>query len=298
MPTYISLASSATMFPSPRFGGAIITSALTPEMVQQRLARPDLIVSALNPSHVSTIDAIKRRYDLELPLPSLAPGQRAPQVRLNPGDELFIVQATLPRLNEGETHNDETVAKAPISFLRWRVPVQVGAIRFPSHIPYSAFASVIDHAHSIALWQRGESHLQDIETLNAKYDREIAEMRDAAKAFHEKPLDYKFPTQEAFLDTYLEAADILYYALCHWYQVVSQYTDRCQYGEPKYEEDLFSNARYLFKHEAVVSLDSVVDTMLLKYARRAAGYPKDQEEERRLVAPLFPRTADLYATAV
>lgn len=297
MTTFISLASSATMFPAVPFGGTIITSQLTPEMIQRRLAHPGLVVSALNTSHSSTIEAIRRRYGMELPLPSLAPEQRAPQVKLAPGDELFIVQATLPRLNEGETHSDETVQKAPISFLRWRVPVAVD-IHPPTGVTKHAFSQIIDHAHAIALWQRGEDHLQDIATLKAKYDHEIEEMHVAASKHTDLFLDGSQEGLIAHLDNYLEAADMLYYSLCHWHQIIKEHPELCKYEEPVHGASLYWDARSRFEHEAVVCLDSVIDIMLFKYARRAAGYPKDQGEERRVIAPMFRRTADLYAPTV
>src|SRR5579859_7897510 len=113
------------MFPS--VGTPILTSTLTPELIKARLDHPELVVSALNNDHQATIDAIRRRYDLELPLSFTGPSGRAPKVQLGRGDELFIVQAQLPRLTAGEVHSDETIANAPISFLRWRVPVLVDA---------------------------------------------------------------------------------------------------------------------------------------------------------------------------
>lgn len=112
---YISLAVSATMFPE---NCAIKCEPITAQTVQNILdVHPESeIVSALNPSHATTLDVIRRRYGLELPIP-----ERAPKVSLQSGDSLVIIQANLPRLNEGERHSDETVENAPISFRFWSV---------------------------------------------------------------------------------------------------------------------------------------------------------------------------------
>jgi hypothetical protein len=113
MSTYISLAVSATMFPEQC---TIETKSLTPDDISVILANDGNVVSALNPSHATTIDAIRRRYGIDLPIP-----ERAPKVALQPGDSLVILQAQLPRLAEGEKHSDETVNSAKISFLCWNV---------------------------------------------------------------------------------------------------------------------------------------------------------------------------------
>jgi len=125
--TYISLAVSATMFPSE---GQIKMWSLTPSDVRMILNAPEdvtvisesganvqgQIVSALNPSHASTIDVIHRKFDINLPIP-----EKAPKVSLNVGDSVLIIQAQLPRLNEGEVHSQATVENAPISFRLWTV---------------------------------------------------------------------------------------------------------------------------------------------------------------------------------
>ena len=112
MTTFISLAVSATMFPE---NGSIRMEPLTSDDIQDILASEN-IASALNPSHATTIDAIRRRFDIDLPIP-----ERASKVLLGYGDSVVILQAQLPRLAEGEVHSDETVQSAPISFRRWTV---------------------------------------------------------------------------------------------------------------------------------------------------------------------------------
>ncbi len=109
--TFVSLAVSATMFP---VNGRIMMESVSPKDVRSILESD--IVSTLNPSHVSTIEAIRRKFDINLPIP-----EKAPKVLLGNGDSVLIIQAQLPRLAEGEVHSDETVANAPISFRLWTV---------------------------------------------------------------------------------------------------------------------------------------------------------------------------------
>lgn len=286
MTTFISLAASATMFPS---DGTIRTSALTNSGVKARMERVQ-VVSALNPSHATTIDAIRRRFDLELPLPPPGP---APKVALQPGDELFIAQATLPRLKEGDVHSQATVDAAPISFVRWRVPVCVN-VRPPADVSQAVFNEIIDDAYAIALWQRGEDHLQDIDVLQGKFDGEAAELKavvEKREALREDDENREF--LEHFLDSYLEGADIFYYALCHWYVTVTQYPELCEYGHPMHGHEIFWKAMGTLKR-SILSEHTALDIALAKYARRAAGHPKDIEAERRLAAPFIPRTEALY----
>ncbi len=111
MATFISLAISDTMFPAE---ASLSKSVASPDMVREAVENG--AVSALNPSHASTIDVIRRKFNLELPIP-----ERAPKVALQSGDALIVIQAQLPRLNEGETHKPETVENAVIKFSLWTV---------------------------------------------------------------------------------------------------------------------------------------------------------------------------------
>ena len=109
MTTFISLATSATMFP---MDGFIKMEEIRPEDVQVAIEHG--AISALNPSHAVTINAIQRKYGVKLPVP-----EKAPKVSLNAGDALIIVQANLPRLAEGEMHSDQTIESAQITFRKW-----------------------------------------------------------------------------------------------------------------------------------------------------------------------------------
>lgn len=112
MATYVSLAISDTMFPSE---AQLSKKSISPDLVEL-LLRGNHLVSALNPSHASTIDVIRRKYGFELPIPD-----RAPKVQLQSGDELLVLQAQLPRLQEGQVHSVEVVENAVIKFSLWSV---------------------------------------------------------------------------------------------------------------------------------------------------------------------------------
>jgi len=103
MTTFLSLAISDMMFTD----GECRRETITPADVQAALDAG--AQRALNPSHITTIDLIHRKFGLSLPVPD-----KAPKIALRPGDTLIVVQANLPRLAEGQVHSDETVAHASI----------------------------------------------------------------------------------------------------------------------------------------------------------------------------------------
>ncbi len=110
---YISLALSDTMFPE----GTFTKESLTPREAQEWLEINEHdIVSAANPTHTSTFDALNRKFGINLPVP-----EKAPTISLVPGDTILIFQARLPRLAEGERHSQETVDNAAFSFSLWSV---------------------------------------------------------------------------------------------------------------------------------------------------------------------------------
>lgn len=264
MTTYVSLASSATMFPS---AGTIVCTPLTPEMVKARLAYTDLVVSTLTDDHAAIVNAIEHLYGINVPLPI----RPALPVKLRPGDELFVIQSELSRLAIDGLRSLTATDAASISFQRWRVPVsvEVKAPQGPRGLPQRVFDEIIDHAHSIALWQRGASQLKGFGELVADFKAEQGEFDEAWKAWIDA--DSGEGSNEC-LDVYLEFADLAYKALClHyagggyvWYKVVREADEN-------------------------IDLWRGIDVMLAKYGRRASGLGKDKDAERALVAPLFQR---------
>jgi len=111
MTTFISLAVSDTMFPD---NATLAKTSITRDDLS--LILQGSVLSALNPSHKSTIDVIKRKFWIDLPIP-----EKAPKVSLVSGDQLVVIQAQLPRLAEGEVHSADTVENAKIKFSLWKV---------------------------------------------------------------------------------------------------------------------------------------------------------------------------------
>ena|SRR2546430_2275630 len=110
---YVSLAISDTMFPEGQFK----KEALSVDEAQDWLnILEHHIVSAANPSHAATIDALNRRFGIDLPVPD-----KAPSISLQSGDRVLVFQARLPRLAEGERHSQETVDNAAFNFSLWTI---------------------------------------------------------------------------------------------------------------------------------------------------------------------------------
>jgi Domain of unknown function (DUF1874) len=108
---YVSLAIADTMFPY----GEFLKEEISPELAKNIVSTTD-VVSALNPSHKSTIDILERKFGLTLPIP-----EKAPKVSLQSGDQLIVFQADLPRLAQGEVHSQEVVENAVIKFSLWTI---------------------------------------------------------------------------------------------------------------------------------------------------------------------------------
>jgi hypothetical protein len=119
MTIYVTLAISDTMFPH---GCVAKKKTVSANYVKNFLRAAEGVVSGLNPSHESTIETIKRRFDVDLPIPVKVTGQVAPKILLQAGDQLIVAQAQLPRLAEGSRfHSQEVVDQAMISFSFWSV---------------------------------------------------------------------------------------------------------------------------------------------------------------------------------
>ena len=87
MQNYVSLAISDTMFPAGRFE----KESLNAEQARMFLQN-NAIVSAANPTHASTFDALNRRFGIDLPVPDKA-SKRSEE----PDDRIPVFQARLPR---------------------------------------------------------------------------------------------------------------------------------------------------------------------------------------------------------
>jgi len=113
----VSFAMSDTMFPeSCTIDREPISSDVAIRMIRDysELSR---LLSALNPSHARTIEAIRVRFGIELPIP-----EQAPKIKLEDGDKLLVIAIQgLPRLGEGEVYSNEQIGSANFKFGLWTV---------------------------------------------------------------------------------------------------------------------------------------------------------------------------------
>lgn len=72
--------------------------------------------SCLNPSHAATINAMRSRYDIDVPIP-----EKAPFAALKPGDKLIVMGVRgLPRLDDKRhEYTVEEIASATFTFSVW-----------------------------------------------------------------------------------------------------------------------------------------------------------------------------------
>ena len=70
------------------------------------------VVPCLNPSHASTIAAMRSRFGIDVSIP-----EKPPQVVLGIGDSVIVMGVRgLPRLTDRHEYNEEEIAKANFSF--------------------------------------------------------------------------------------------------------------------------------------------------------------------------------------
>jgi hypothetical protein len=75
------------------------------------------VIPALNPSHVSTIDAMQKRFGLMVEIPA-----KAPFVKLTTGDKLVVMSVRgLPRREGVAEYSDAEIAQATFEFSVWEV---------------------------------------------------------------------------------------------------------------------------------------------------------------------------------
>jgi hypothetical protein len=120
---YVALALSDSMSP-PRC--AIEKFSIGPHEAQAFLreaATAGRVVSAVNASHKATIDAVRQRFGIDLPLP--ASGD-PPKVLLDYDDEVLVVSVRgLPRLTDRHQYTADEIARAEIVFSIYRcLPIE------------------------------------------------------------------------------------------------------------------------------------------------------------------------------
>lgn len=71
----------------------------------------------LNPSHLASIDAMRSRFGIGVPIP-----ETPPKVLLGSGDSIVVMGVRgLPRLTDRHEYTNEEVASATFSFSRYTV---------------------------------------------------------------------------------------------------------------------------------------------------------------------------------
>jgi hypothetical protein len=87
---------------------------LNPEAVR---ARVPSFVSCLNPSHVATIEAMRKAYGIDVAIP-----QSPPRVKLNVGDSVVVMGVHgLPRLTDRHEYSKEEIAQCAFTFTEYTV---------------------------------------------------------------------------------------------------------------------------------------------------------------------------------
>lgn len=112
MTTYFAFAIADSMFPA---RAAASREPITAEDVRAVIAE---CIPALNPSHASTINAMRIRYDLAIEIPATAP-----RVVLESGDTVVVMSVRgLPRLDATRhEYTEAEIESATFEFARWSV---------------------------------------------------------------------------------------------------------------------------------------------------------------------------------
>lgn len=89
----------------------IARKSITPEEVKE-LAQAGALTPCLNPSHKATIDAMRSRYGIDVPIP-----EKAPFASLDHGDSVIVMGVRgLPRLTDRHEYTEEEIASATFQF--------------------------------------------------------------------------------------------------------------------------------------------------------------------------------------
>ena len=101
------------------FSGDVVVERQTLDLdaVKYILAKNE-VIPCLNPSHKPTIDAMRNKFGLDVPIP-----ERAPQVQLDVGDGLIVMGVRgLPRLDATRhEYTQSEIDSASFSFSIWEV---------------------------------------------------------------------------------------------------------------------------------------------------------------------------------
>lgn len=110
---YFGFAVADSMFPAKC---EVTRQPLTMENVKSIIQKYG-VTPCLNPSHKPTIDAMRLRYGINLPIP-----ETAPQVKLKIDDGLIVMSVRgLPRLEGRREYTEEEIATATFEFGGWTI---------------------------------------------------------------------------------------------------------------------------------------------------------------------------------
>lgn len=115
--TFFGFALAASMFEG---DGDVSFKQVSPEEAKRLVAEAQAsgeLQSCCNPSHVPTIDAMRARFGIDVPIP-----EQAPFAKLAYGDRIIVMGVRgLPRLQDGRhEYTEEEIASATFSFSVWR----------------------------------------------------------------------------------------------------------------------------------------------------------------------------------
>lgn len=110
---FFGFAVADSMFPT---NCSVTRQAISVDEVKEKIEAG--IIPCLNPLHQATIDAAKKRYDIEVEIP-----EKALQVVLESGDSVIVMSVRgLPRLQENRhEYTEEEIASATFTFGVWTV---------------------------------------------------------------------------------------------------------------------------------------------------------------------------------
>jgi len=109
---YVGLAIADGMFPE------VVSASRRPLTVEEAKSLIEAgLISCCNPSHALTLDALREKYGIAVPIP-----EKPTFVKLSTGDKVIVLSARFSRrLNEGEKWTKGDVDQAVFKFGLWEI---------------------------------------------------------------------------------------------------------------------------------------------------------------------------------
>lgn len=112
--SYFGFSLADSMFAN--YSGLIARKPLSPDEVRAR-AEAGEFTPCLNPSHLATIDVMRRKYGIDVAIPATPP-----RVELHRGDSVVVMGVRgLPRLTDRHEYTEEEIASATFTFSEYTV---------------------------------------------------------------------------------------------------------------------------------------------------------------------------------